>query len=125
MIDTIYAWLAGLAGLEGLGLDALGPGEGAALFPQGERVVAWLPDILGGQKQRKRLELLLKLQRRRDPDGAETGGQALLERLAQGMASAPRLGEDQVARAENARQVALDHRGLAGYEMKLIFEFTE
>lgn len=112
MIETITNWLAGFQ------LDALGPGEGWAVFPQGQRVLKRYPDILGGERLRKRLTFLI----RRNSLSPEAGEMEKFTLWAEG--SAPRLGENQTVRVEDARLAAKNKDGMGRYEAKLIIEFT-
>ena len=125
MIEEIQNWIASFPGLGVPVVDALGPGEGAALFPKGEQVVARSRDILGRERLRRRLTLLLCLHRRRDPQAGDGGVQPMLAEFTRWVGSGwPVLGEEQTVRAEDARLTALPKEGMARYEVKLIFEFT-
>ena len=112
MNDTVIRWL------EGFAQDQLGPGEGWAVFPQGERVLKRMPDILGGEKQRRRLSFRL-CGNCASPASGEL--EAFARRAEQ---TAPTLGESQTVRLEDARLTAKSKDGLGRYEAKLIFEFT-
>lgn len=108
MIDKIMAWL------EGFSLDALGPGAGWSLFPQGLRQISRKEDILGGVECRQKLTVLIRCR--------DEAGQQALERF--DLQSAPVLGKRQTVRLEDARLAAREKDGLPRYEAKLIFEFT-
>jgi len=112
MNETIISWLAGFSE------DGLGPGEGWAVFPQGERVLKRYPDILGGEKLRRRLSFLVRR------NSALPAAGALEEFARWAQANAPILGEGQTVRVEDARLAAKGKDGLGRYECKLIFEFT-
>ena len=109
MTDIITNWL-------GFAVDTLGPGEGWAVFPQGQRVLERTEDILGGQRLRKRLTFLIRCNSTR-PEAMED-----FARWAQ--QNPPRLGEMQTLRLEDAHLAAKGKDGLGRYEAKLIFEFT-
>lgn len=112
MIKIITDWL-------GFAEDTLGPKEGWAVFPQGERILARKTDILGGEKQRKRLTVLVRC------NSYEPAASKIEEFARWAQASAPVLGEEQVLRVEDARLTAKGKDGPGRYEAKLIFEFTE
>ena len=112
MNEQVMAWL------EGFSQDALGPGEGWAVFPQGERVLARFPDILGGETQRRRLSFLIA----RNSTVPAAGELEAFARRAE--AEAPVLGRSQTVRLEDARLKAGGRDGMGRYEARLIFEFT-
>ena len=125
MIEKIKTWVSGFPGFGEVAVDALGPGEGVGLFPQGEQTVGRKADILGTQRLRRRFTVLLRLHRRRDPQSGDDDTQQLLERFARWAAGGwPLLGEDQTVRTENGRLQTMAKEGLAKYELKLIFEYT-
>ena len=112
MIKTITDWL-------GFAQDSLGPKEGWAAFPQGERILARKSDILGGEKQRKRLTVLVRC------NSYEPAASKIEDFARWAEETAPLLGEAQVFRVEDARLTAKGKDGPGRYEAKLIFEFTE
>lgn len=112
MIKIITDWL-------GFAEDTLGPKEGWAVFPQGERMLARKTDILGGQMLRKRLTVLVYC------NSYEPAASKMEAFARWAESSAPVLGEEQVFRVEDARLTAKGKDGPGRYEAKLIFEFTE
>ena len=121
MTEKLSAWLEGLLA-ETPGWDALGPGEGAALFPQGERELWRRTDILGNRQRRIRYTLLLRLSTARKGAQMAAFFYGLSRRIEE---NAPLLGQDQKLTVENARQTRRDGKDRAQYELKLVFEFTE
>ena len=109
MTDIITNWL-------GFAVDCLGPREGWAVFPQGEKVLQRQQDILGGQRLRKRLTFLIR---------CNCASPTAMESFAQwAQQTAPQLGQMQTLRLEDAHLAAKHKDGPGRYEAKLIFEFT-
>ena len=125
MIDKIKTWVATFPGFGEAQVDALGPGEGVGLFPQGEQTIGRKADILGGAALRRRFTMLLRLHRRRDPQSGDQSTQLLLEHFARWAEKGwPVLGDDQTVRTEHGHLQTMAKEGLARYELKLIFEYT-
>ena len=124
MTQKIANWLGEFEDMGVPTVDALW-GEGWAIFPRGLRQTV-RADILGGQQVRVRAEFALKLHRKKDPRGGDPGVEAMWHRLALWVRSgAPRFGQNQTVRLENARLSAQNKEDLARYEATLIVEYTQ
>ena len=122
MTKAICTWLAGFADLGVPQVDALGSGEGWAVFPDGQKVVAVRRDILGTERRRIRARWSLKLRRSK----GDAAMPRLLEQLAAWVRSgAPQFGQEQVVYLENARLVSQNGESWTRYDATLVVEFTE
>ena len=112
MTNTITAWL------QGFSVDSLCWKEGWAVFPLGERILSQSSDILGSVRRRKRLSFLI----RRNSLQPQPGDMEAFARWAE--STAPRLGDDQTVRVEDARLENKSNEDMHRHKAMLIFEFT-